>query len=255
MALATPLFERALRLDPDSPEALTGQATLHRFAGEDVRARELLQRALALQPSYAQAHMTLGIVEFDSGWPLRALPHFERAAMLNPLSAVPVERLSLAQLFAGRGEAALASARGAIALEPAYPNGHWMIGIAGYAAGDLAQAVGGYRQALEREPRRPYLWYELARLYLDLERPDEAAAAFTRCVEQLPGTRWPAVHAALAWVAREPRDSALPAALERAPEDGSVAEWALMRLMAGLPVEATALQAPRSTPRPRAATA
>jgi DNA-binding winged helix-turn-helix (wHTH) protein/tetratricopeptide (TPR) repeat protein len=242
VALATPLFERALRLDPAAPEALTGQATLHRFAGEDERARELLQRALALQPSYAQAHLTLGIVEFDRGWPLRALPHFERAAALSPLSATQPERLALAQLFAGRGDAALASARSAVALEPAYPNGHWMLGVAGYAMGDLAQAVGGYREALEREPRRPYLWHELARLYLDLERPDEAAAAFARSVEQLPGTRWPAVHAALAWLVRESRGGDVPAALERVPEDGSVCEWALMRLMAGLPVDATALQ-------------
>jgi transcriptional activator of cad operon len=242
VALATPVFERALRLDPASPEALTGQAMLHSFAGADKQARELLQRALALQPSYSQAHLTLGILEFDGGWPLRALPHLERAAALNPLSATGPERLSLAQLFAGRNDVALASAREAIAREPAYPNGHWMLGIAGYAAGDLAQAIGGYRQALEREPRRPYLWHQLAHLYLDLERYDDATAAFARSVEQLPGAGWPAVYAACAWVAREPRSGGVPAALEQMPEDGSVAEWSLMRLMAGLPVDAAALQ-------------
>jgi transcriptional activator of cad operon len=242
VALATPLFDRALRLEPALPEALTGQATLHQFAGEYEPARELLRRALALQPSYAQAHMALGVVESDSGWPLRSLPHFERAAALNPLSASPVERLALAQLFAGRGEAALASARSAIVREPAYPNGHWMLGIAGYAAGDLAQAVAGYRNALEREPRRPYLWHELAHLYLDLERPQEASAAFARSTEQLPGARWPALYTAFAWVAGEPRSGDAPAVLEHMPDDGSVAEWALIRLMAGLPVEAAALQ-------------
>jgi len=241
VALATPLFERALRLDPASPEALTGQAVLHRFAGEHERARELLQSALASNPSYVQAHFTLGVVEGDSGWPLRAMPHFERASVLNPLSASPPERLALAQVFAARLDAASISARRAIALEPAYPNGHWMLGVAGYAAGDLAQAVGGYRQALEREPRRPYLWYELARLYLDLEAPHEAAAAFARCVEQLPGLAWPALHAASTWVAGASSGN-VPAALERAPDDGSVAEWGLMRSMAGLPVDPVALR-------------
>jgi DNA-binding winged helix-turn-helix (wHTH) protein/tetratricopeptide (TPR) repeat protein len=242
VALATPLVDRALRLDPALPEALTGQAMLHGFAAEHEPARQLLQRALALQPSYAQAHLTLGIVEFDSGWPLRALPHFERAAALNPLSATGPERLSLTQLFAGRNEAALASAREAVAREPAYPNGHWMLGIAGYAAGDLVQAIGGYRQALEREPRRPYLWHQLAQLYLDLERAEEATTAFARSVEQLPNARWPAVHAALAWVAGQPRNSGVPQALTQMPEDGSVAEWSLIRLMAGLPVDTAALQ-------------
>lgn len=87
----------------------------------------------------------------------------------------------------------------------------------------MVQAVGGYRQASEREPRRPYLWHELARLYLDLERPQEAAAAFARSIEQLPGTRWPALHAAFAGVAREPLGGDVPQALDRVPEDGSVA--------------------------------
>jgi DNA-binding winged helix-turn-helix (wHTH) protein/TolB-like protein len=241
VALATPLFERALRLDPTSPDALTGQALLHRFAGEHDRARELLRSALASNPNYVQAQVMLGIVESDSGWPLRAIPHFERATVLNPLSASPPERLALAQVFAGRLDAASISARRAIALEPAHPSGHWMLGVAGYAGGDLVQAVGGYRQALEREPRRPFLWYDLARLYLDLELPQAAAGAFARCVELLPGLAWPALHAAFAWVAATPRGS-VPAVLAKAPDDGSVVEWALMRAMAGLAVDGAVLQ-------------
>jgi tetratricopeptide (TPR) repeat protein len=82
----------------------------------------------------------------------------------------------------------------------------------------------------------------LAQLYLDLERAEEATTAFARSVEQLPNARWPAVHAALAWVAGQPRNSGVPQALTQMPEDGSVAEWSLIRLMAGLPVDTAALQ-------------
>jgi tetratricopeptide (TPR) repeat protein len=117
-----------------------------------------------------------------------------------------------------------------------------MLGLAGYASGELDRAVAGYRQALALEPRRPYLWHELARLYVDLERPAEAQAGFARCVEQLPGVEWPAVHATWAWLVREPRPGPVPPALERLPEDGSVAEWALLRAMAGLPLDAAPLQ-------------
>jgi tetratricopeptide (TPR) repeat protein len=200
----------------------------------------LLLRAVALQPSYAQAHHTLGVTEVDAGWPLRALPHFERAAQLQPLSPAPVERLANTQVIAGRLDDAIATAKRAIATDPTFPNGYWQLGVAGYAAGDLTRAVTGYRDALSRQPRRPYLWLELASLCLDLGRADEAAADYARAIEQLPGVAWPAIHAAQAWLLQAERTT-VPPALEAMPQDGSVAEWARIRVMAGLAVDGTAL--------------
>lgn len=241
IALATPLFDRALRLQPDSAEALTAQATLHTFAAEYDAARTLLGRALQASPNYVQAHHSLGVAEFDSGWPQRAAVHFQRAAQLNPLSAAPLDRLALAQLFGGQPAAAAATAQRAVSLHPQHPNGYWSLGIAGYAAGDLAQAVRGYRQALEREPRRPYLWHELGWLYLDLELPDQAASAFARTVEQLPREAWPAVRATLPWLVRGDRSN-VPPALQRMPEDVHAIELSMFRALAGLPLDAAALK-------------
>jgi DNA-binding winged helix-turn-helix (wHTH) protein/tetratricopeptide (TPR) repeat protein len=241
VARATPLFERALRLDPEAAESLTAQATLHRFAGQADAARDLLRRAIKARPSYAQAHHSLGIVEFDDGWPARAQDHFQLATLLNPLSASPWDRLAVAQIFSGRVDAARASAARAVELEPAYPHGHWAAGIAAYAAGELAQAVREYRRVLELEPRRGYEWYDLARLYLDLQRPDLAEAAFARCAEQLPRLEWPAVHAAQAWLARGGGANP-PAALERLPQGGHAIEALFFRAMAGLPLDGVDLR-------------
>lgn len=248
MARATPLFDRALQIDPEAADALTGQAQLHQLAGEFEPARRLLARAIAAQPSYVQAHMSLGVVDFDEGWPARALPHFERAVRLSPLGAATVERLGLAQLFAGQTEAAAQSFRRAMTLEPRYPNGIWGLGIQGYAVGNLVQAVDGYRQALALEPRRPFLWHELAWLYLDLQRPDESAAAFARAAEHLPGSGWLPVNAALPWVLRSTagdRDSPPPAlalAPARADEGGAFVDLCLLRAMCGLPLDKALLQ-------------
>lgn len=251
VALATPAFEKALRLDPDLANALAGKAQLHALAGEFDSARGLLEHAIRVEPNLAQAHHTLGVVEFDSGHPQRAATHFERASALNPLSAAPLERMAIAQTLAGRMDAALDSARRAVAVEPRYPSGHWAIGIHGYATGDLVQAVSAYRQALEREPRRPYLWQQLGWLYADLGLPDAAADAFGRAVQQLPGVRWASVHAAVAWLARlggplrAERGSA-PAALglgtETVPEDGFAVDLMQFRLLAGLPADGPLLQ-------------
>jgi tetratricopeptide (TPR) repeat protein len=152
-----------------------------------------------------------------------------------------LDRLALAQLFAGQPAAAAGTAQRAVALNPQHPNGYWSLGIAGYAAGELAQAVRGYRAALEREPRRPYLWHELGWLYLDLELPDQAESAFARTVEQLPREGWPAVRAALAWVARSERGH-VPPALQRVPEDIHAVDLMMIRALAGLPLDAAALK-------------
>ena len=175
----------------------------------------------------------------------RAQERFRRAALLNPLSASPLERLALTEFFAGQLDAAAATARKAIALEPKYPGGHWMLGIHGYAAGDLVQAVNGYRQALERESRRPFLWNQLGWLYLDLELFDAAADAFALAVQQLPGVRWPAIFASFGWAARRDRP-ALPAAIstraDTVPEDGSAIDLMQVRLLGGLAADAPLLR-------------
>jgi tetratricopeptide (TPR) repeat protein len=248
IARATPLFERALALDPEAADALTGQAMLYRFAGEFDTARRLLERAIAVQPSYRQALFTLGIVEFDDGWPDKAAAQFERVVALDPLGASGPERLGLARMLGGQTDVAARHFRRALTLEPRYPNGVWGLGMLGYALGNLVQAVDNYRQALALEPRRPYLWHELAWLYLDLQRPDEAATAFQRALEHLPGVGWLAVHAALAWVSRgaDASRGAAPSALEPTPrraDDGAdFASLCFVRAMAGLPVDAALLQ-------------
>lgn len=245
---ATPLFERALALESDAADAITGQAAVHQFAGESDTARRLLARALSLQPNYAQAHMTWGIVEFEDGWPVKAVAHFERATALNPLAPPPVERLALASLFTGQTDAAAQHFRRVIALDPRYPNGPWGLGMHGYAVGDLVQAVGGYRQALTLEPRRPYLWQELAWLYLDLQSPADAATAFARAIELLPDTDWLSIFASFAWVARRAGGASddVPPALAQTSQasdrGGAYIDLCMARAMASLPLDADLLK-------------
>jgi DNA-binding winged helix-turn-helix (wHTH) protein/tetratricopeptide (TPR) repeat protein len=244
-ARAAPLFDKALRLDPDSAEALTAQGVLQTFAGRHQDARQHFERALMLDPGYAQAHHSWGVAEYDDGWPARAAAHFQRAAELNPLSPSPMDRLGAAQVAAGNLAQAEQAYRRAIELQPRHPNGHWGLGIAAFAKGDLAAAVSNYRRALELENRRPFLWDELGWLYLDLGLPSLAAQAFGRTVAQLPASRWPAVHAAYAW-ALQPDQGTPPDILSlsprSAPEDGVAIEVMLLRAMAGMPLDDALLQ-------------
>lgn len=242
-ARATPLFDKALRLEPGSAEALTAQGVLQAQSGRYDEARRLFGEAIRLNPGYAQAHHSRGVAEFDDGWPRRAMNDFRRAAALNPLSLSPLDRLGLACVAAGRWDEAQSAYARAIELEPKHPNGHWGQGILAYAQGSLSDAVAHYRAALAIEPRRPFLWGELGWLYLDLGLADQAADAFGRTAALLPRSRWPQVAAAYAWLLRPDRGSA-PAALALpglpAGEEETI-DVMLVRAMAGLPLDSTLL--------------
>jgi DNA-binding winged helix-turn-helix (wHTH) protein/tetratricopeptide (TPR) repeat protein len=244
-ARAMPLFDKALQLDPGSPEALTAQGVLHSDAARFDEARRLFERAAKLAPGYAQAQHSWGVAEFDDGWPQQAAVHFERAAELNPLSSSPMERLGLTHVFAGRFTDAQRAYRRAIELEPAHPNGYWGLGVEAYARGDLAAAVNAYREALAKESRRPFLWDQLGWLYLDLGSLQEAAHAFGQTASQLPRAAWPAIHAAYAWAADAERQG-VPAAVAlsapQMPEDGMAIDVMLVRAMAGLPLDDASLK-------------
>lgn len=251
-ARATPLFDKALRLDPELAEAIVAQGVLQTQLTRYNEARALFERALKLSPGYAQAHHAFGVAEYDDGWPQRAIPHFQRAAELDPLNLAPFERLGLAHVTSGRyADAALAYQR-AVALAPAHPNGYWGQGMSGYAQGALDTAVRRYREALQREPRRPFVWDELGWLYLDLGLPDLAAEAFGRTAALLPTSHWPAIHAAYAWLITPERGEP-PAALalspQQVPDDGFAIDVMLLRAMANLPLDDALLQRALDTMR------
>ncbi len=244
-AHAEPLFDKALRLDPDLAEAITAQGVLKTQSTQYDEARVLFARAAKLNPGYAQVHHSHGVAEYDDGWPQRAVPHFQRAAELNPLSLAPHERLGLAYVTSGRNPESELAYQRAITLEPTHPNGYWGQAIGRYARGALDAAVGQYREALQREPRRPFLWDQLGWLYLDLGLPDLAQDAFDRTAALLPTSRWPAIHAAYAWLIQPGRGAPPPAlalSAQQVPEDGLAIDVMVLRAMAGLSLDDALLQ-------------
>lgn len=251
-ARATPLFDKALRLDPELAEAITAQGVLQTQLTHYDEARALFDRALKLSPGYAQAHHAYGVAEYDDGWPQRAIPHFQRAAELDPLNLAPFERLGLAHVTSARYADAERAYQRAVALEPTHPNGYWGQGMSGYAQGALDVAVRHYREALQREGRRPFVWDELGWIYLDLGLPDLAAEAFGRTAALLPSSHWPAIHAAYAWLIRPERGEppvALALSPQQVPDDGFAIDVMLLRAMANLPLDDALLQRALDTMR------
>ena len=186
-ARAQPLIDRALQLDPALPMALGLQGHLKANLSQHEEARLWLGRALESAPSDASLLNWSGSNESDDGWPARARPFFVKAAQLSPLSVQIQHRAGLAAIHAGQYEVAEVAYRRAIALAPQHANGHWGLGILGFARGRLADAAMGYRKALLVDAKREALWDQLAWIYLDLGLPDEAGKAFAQ-VQALSAT-------------------------------------------------------------------
>jgi tetratricopeptide (TPR) repeat protein len=96
-------YRRALRLRPDSIEALINVGRLHAESGAVERAAECFERALALDPNDATATYNLGVVAQDLGKDGDAIRHYEKALTLDP--SLAEAHYNLATIFDRGGDA------------------------------------------------------------------------------------------------------------------------------------------------------
>lgn len=151
--------ERALQLDPSSPEAHNTSAFIA-FDGEwDIaKAQQQFERALELRPSYAAAHNLYG--QMLSGEPLQSFDegrqHLERAREVDPLSPWNDLMLLAWWLYQGRPEQALEEGERALQRNPTLWVLRWQLGFAQLNLGRPDQAIPEFESALKLlYPDRP----------------------------------------------------------------------------------------------------
>jgi adenylate cyclase len=161
---ARALFEQALRLDPQYPDALAGLAVTH---ATDVgngfseapqaqlrQAEDAAARALAIDPNHALAHYARGIVlmlqsRFEKtaqqGRFEEAILAYKAALAANPNFALPRLLIANCLISLGRFEEALATARDGARVSPRDPQLNQFY----IAASDAALALGHDENAIE----------------------------------------------------------------------------------------------------------
>lgn len=177
-----PLIDRALALDPRLPEAYAARGILRTEQWRLEHAQADLTRTVALNPNSAEGYVRLAVVFEYAGRPRQALANLSRAVVLDPLHYILHTRLCLVHQNLGQYTEAARSCNRARELRPDLPNANWGAGLLALAQGDLNGAVHGYQDALDRAPGRVDLMEELAWIYLDLGRVEEARASFTRAI-------------------------------------------------------------------------
>jgi len=201
--LAKAAVAQALKLDPDSPEALTAQGRIrHLYDWDWAGAEASLQRAIELNPSlmearYACAHLLVHLGRFEEG-----LEQARQARELDPLS--PMVNAIYAGLLtaAGQTEAAQKQVRRALELKPRF----WVAlqvraGLA-MGRGDTAAAMADLASAVDDSDRASQILALQAIAHAaagDRILPQEVLQELEarRTQRYVPATSFAAAHAAL----------------------------------------------------------
>ena len=167
--LARRLFDQALELEPESPEAIIQQTfcmgwSLWAKRGGDAEVaemRQLAHRAIVADPDDGRGHMLAGIAEMWLRQPGRARTLFERAIALNPSLCQAHAELGCHYNLVGKPAQAIAPLRLAQRLSPNDVHSFFFIGelaLSHWMLGKWAEAIDHADQSLVR---RPAYWYAL----------------------------------------------------------------------------------------------
>jgi len=152
-------------------------------------AKPLIDEAMRLDPNLALAHETRGVMEYLDGHRPNALAEMNRAVALDPqnyltrfLRATLLEEEDAAYQTDYTVESDL---RRSIELNPDYAGAYGF--LASYLAGqkkDLAEALGFAEKAADLEPGTWVYQYDMAEVFLRLNRPADAVAAGNRAIAE-----------------------------------------------------------------------
>jgi len=120
LARATDFAERALALDPSSPEAYAALGSVATYELRRSTADALLSRAITLKPSFATAYQWRGTLLMSSGDLTGGLASVERASALDPRSLIVAENHAFALRTLGRGAEAKGVCMRILAFAPTY---------------------------------------------------------------------------------------------------------------------------------------
>jgi TolB-like protein/Tfp pilus assembly protein PilF len=148
-------LERAIKLDPDLPEAHASLSGLL-FDQDDMPGAEAeARRALELNPSLADAHRTMWELAALRGDREEMVKQMETAYRLDPIESHFILLVGMAYLYTGREQEALEHWKKTEQLAPAST----YRGMAEYhlTKGDLEKAKEFYAKGQKLEPNRPWV--------------------------------------------------------------------------------------------------
>ena len=184
------MFEQALKIDPNEPDALAGDAYTYFLAysrgwttaGTDYEAKILSQanRAIALAPDNVWAYNVKSLYLTVSQRANEGLSAADAGLAINPDDPPLYRARGSAELALGRYEQAISDVQQAIRLSPRDPRiGLWLVslGDAELGLGHLDAAIDEYHKAIDAGWRAYQAYGALAAAYALDGKMEEAASA------------------------------------------------------------------------------
>lgn len=179
-AAAIPFFERALAAEPELSKAIVhrnlGKALV--AVGRPEPGLGHLDRAVRLDPDDPEAQNGRGAALLALGKPAAAVPAFETALRLAPDDAGIESNLATALLQSGRVEDAAEHLRHVLAREPENLGARNNLGTALRTLGRTSDAIAEFTTVVTRDPSHATAHYNLGSALLDSGRPREAIEHF-----------------------------------------------------------------------------
>lgn len=169
-------FERALELNPNSPEALNNYGALLARRGRPDAAAEAFARALELVPQLPHARDNLAMALTQAGRPQEAIVHFAELARERPSDAEVHRHLGVALAMSGRYTEAVSALQRAVDLAPNDARARNALGAALGSLGREDEALAQYQRAVQLDPRLFEARSNLGRTLLQTGRIDEGTS-------------------------------------------------------------------------------
>lgn len=162
------------RVEPERARLLagawTGQASILRGRGQEVRAEECLRTAVGIDPTLATAWDHLGRLLEATGRLPEAEDAYRRGMAAQPPDFAPCQNLGELLAKTGKAEQAAAAYREAIAREPSAPEPYLALGLLLMRRGEAGEGERVLRVFLERAATRPEFAGKAAEVRRRLDR-------------------------------------------------------------------------------------
>lgn len=185
LAEAEKLYDKVLKHNPASGDALNLKGVIATTRGQHAAALKLLDRAVALMPAYPDAHFNRAAPLAALGRDEEAIRAYEKAISLRPGYGDAYLNMGRIHHKSGQREQALAAFRAAARFSPSDSRAHYNLGVclqealagaeAVTRAALSAEAQAAFERALSLDPGNAQVLYGFATLHS--ENGDHARAA------------------------------------------------------------------------------
>ncbi|WP_416879258.1 tetratricopeptide repeat protein [Litorimonas sp.] len=166
--LATPHVEQALKLGPNSAEALNSASLLATINVDIDKALEFAKRAIAANPNYSTAYIRLGNSYVAKSQHAESLAAYQKGLEIDPLSPILLTNLAYSQLAMGKIEDAKASAEKNILHNPENALAYEMLATIHWQENDLTGAHGYFKDSQAFNPESDSVQTNLGTIYADV---------------------------------------------------------------------------------------